>query len=291
MKKDLLTNIILRRLVYSLYRLPKFKGRYYLAYFLRFFFIMPKNPIVIKILGDILIEVNPRIDKGVESALFFTGVYEIGTLRFLKENLKSGMTFIDVGANIGLLTIVASKLVGEKGKVFAYEPNPPTLEILKRNLWLNRIENVVVREVALGSKSGEFEIYPNWDVNRGGASLVRRGAGESGVNIKVEVLDIEIGKLDLKPSLIKIDVEGYEAEVLNGAQMLLDNSTNLSLIIEISSERVSEGGNSHEIVQKLMSAGFALYMNAQGKESNSEVIEISNLQLNKINHDNIYFIR
>lgn len=132
--------------------------------------------------------------------------------------LKDGV-FVDIGANIGKYTIKMSKMLKQKGKVIAIEPEPSNLKILKKNILLNnlvRYNNLIVKAVACSDKEGIFNLYLNKE-HEGSHSLSRKT--ENKIKVKLEKLDSIIKKLKLKRvDLIKIDVEGAELEVLKGAK-------------------------------------------------------------------------
>lgn len=290
MIKDSKYNVYLRSFLRKLYLRPRFLGRYYIVKYLSKLFLVPKEPVVIEATNGIKLEVNPYLDKGVESALFYTGTYEAGTLSFLVENLAEGDCFIDIGANIGLMSLTASKKVGPTGIVVACEPNPSTLEILERNISLNQSSNIRVVSKAIGSEAGNAMIYPNWHINRGGASLIRKGNKEEGVQVEVITLDSLLTESKLRPKMLKIDVEGFEFEVLKGASNLLMSSSPPIIIIEISSERETSGGSVNSILEFINREGkYSFYINIGGKESRSTLRKLDNYSQLPI-HDNVYCI-
>jgi FkbM family methyltransferase len=278
----------LRKFVRKIYSVPRFIGRYYLVNFLKHFFSLPQESVWIDIDDQLKIEVNPRLDKGVESALFYTGIYEAGTLSFIKSHLKKGDVFVDVGANIGLMSMIASNAVGESGKVISIEPNPSTALIFKKNIAANSLSNVLLVNKAIGSTPGKALIYPNWHINRGGASLIRKGESEEGIEVEVKTLDSVLDEFNLTPTLIKIDVEGFELEVLKSARKLFNSNRLPTLIIELSSERETAGGEVGEIIQFIKGLSkYRFYVNKGSKESNGQLVEIMEGQSFPI-HDNIY---
>jgi hypothetical protein len=86
----------------------------------------PKSALIIKTLYGFKLWIDPVKDQGIEKSLYYTGTYEKGTLFILRALLKEGDLMVDVGANIGLMSIFAADLVKESGKVIAFEPNPDT---------------------------------------------------------------------------------------------------------------------------------------------------------------------
>jgi FkbM family methyltransferase len=157
---------------------------------------------------------RPREDA-YERHMFFHGTYEPATLALFDKLIKPGDSVIDVGANIGLMTMKAATLVGSTGHVIAFEPNPEVFRRLEGNVELNRLTCVSLRRCALGSSPGELTLYDRPEANIGSASLVPTDAGQSVGKVEIRRLDDSIG--DIAPSLIKIDVEGFEGEVIAGA--------------------------------------------------------------------------
>lgn len=242
---------------------------------------------VLKTIHGVQLLIDPSIDKGVELSLFETGTYEKGTIQLLHQFLNPGSSFLDIGANIGLMSSIASRQVGDNGKVFAVEANPKTVEILQHNLALNQCENVQIFPLALGETPGTATLFENWNVNRGGASLLSQDGGE-GVEVPLDTLD-NLFRND-KIDLIKIDVEGFELEVLKGAQEFLMKQ-NPVLIIEVSEQRENETGVSpKEIADFIRSLGcYKLYKQKGTKERRSKLILIEN-DSDLPKHDNVICI-
>ncbi|MBW2675086.1 MAG: FkbM family methyltransferase [Deltaproteobacteria bacterium] len=135
------------------------------------------------------------------------GKAEIGVLRTLYSLAREDYTFVDVGAGLGYYAVRMSKRVK---RVHAFEPNPSVRRILSRNLELNGCENVKVWPVALGVGRGALELH----IDKLSSSLLPRRGAESSVAVEVVSMD----ELFITPNIIKIDVEGYELEVLRGAE-------------------------------------------------------------------------
>lgn len=140
--------------------------------------------------------------------------------RLLGHCLRPGATAIDVGANIGYNTIRAARLVGPRGLVFALEPTPDTLAVLRHNIAASGLANVVVEPVAAGRVAGARDFFV-----RGGVSAVNslfpdsRYAQVTGV-LRVPVMPLD-ELVDGAAGVVKIDVEGAELEVLEGMPRLL----------------------------------------------------------------------
>lgn len=227
---------------------------------------------ILKIPAGFKFWINPAKDKGVELSLFETGMYERGTLHFIQKHLNPGDTFVDVGANIGLMSIFARQSVGESGKVWAFEANSSTFELLEKNLALNHFADVWSFECGLGAKRETKFLYDNWEINRGAASTVVQSAGSKAIEISILTLDEVANQHGIAPSMIKIDVEGMEEEVLAGAEHILLVNRPI-LIVEFSAER---GGNAREkVYNKIVSIGnYKLFKMKGSKERTSKLVEI-----------------
>jgi len=149
---------------------------------------------------------------------------------FILNNLESGDIFVDIGANIGYYTILAARLIGIDGKVFAIEPVPQTLKVLRFNIKLNGLRNVMVFDKAGWRARAKLKLkIPMSEF--GSASYFRRGSLE--VNVDAIPLDEVLNctnRLEIK--LIKIDVEGAEYEVLKGLTETLKCTK--SIVLELS---------------------------------------------------------
>lgn len=146
---------------------------------------------------------------------------------FVRSCLKEGTVFVDVGANIGYYTLIASRLVGPQGRVHSIEPVPSTAAILETNVRLNSRPNVSVHKVAAWSSRGALilRIPGSW---YGLASASRNGRGVPVDSITLDELLESEDSIDC----MKIDVEGAELEVLRGARDVLKRTK--CLVIEIS---------------------------------------------------------
>ena len=240
---------------------------------------------ILKTNHDFLLRINPSEDAGVELSLHETGTYEKGILTFLQSNLRKGDCFVDVGANIGLMSIFASNCVGNEGQVLAYEAHPKTAELLKENIGLNQLLNIQVCQYALGSEEGQTKIYDNWQINRGGASLIVKTNDSIAFDIEIHQLDNKI-PTNLQPKIIKIDVEGFELEVLKGASETIKRFQPI-LIVEFSEIRENVHESGAQLVEIIKTFGnYRFYKLKGGKERKSKLVEIlNNDQLPQ--HDNV----
>ena len=184
--------------------------------------------------SDLAMEVTPG-NRDIDLPLFQFGVYEMSGTRFVQAFLESGMTFIDVGANSGYYSLLASRMVGQAGHVYALEPVDGPFLKLQRNIELNRVKNVTALQLAVGSRIGCSQLYSsNVDRNDGLGSLVPGADREArGQEVALSTLEEITGALSGGSAhLVKIDVEGTELDVLAGGQALLSRSGAPALLFE-----------------------------------------------------------
>jgi FkbM family methyltransferase len=144
------------------------------------------------------------------------GTYERRKRAAFEQIVKPGSVVYDIGAHVGFYTLLASVLVGDQGKVFAFEPMPRNLRFLREHLRLNQHTNVAIVEAAVWSEPGTtpFRIGPT--------SATGRVARTGELCIRTVQIDHAIANQELPtPDLLKIDAEGGELEVLRGAVHLM----------------------------------------------------------------------
>ena len=217
---------------------------------------MKGNPVV-KVLG-----IRMRIDRasnhdvGMFMAFDRSRIYEPAVTR-LVTSLRPGMTFVDVGANNGYFSLLAAKAVGTSGKVYAFEPVPETFSRLKRNVELNRFKNVRLNRLALGMKNSTVDINLS-GVEDGLNSIVSIGHAVSSTTVKVRTLDSIIEGEDI--DLMKIDVEGYEKQVLMGSKRLLGAGKIKKIVFEYSHRLTHLNGGDYDACFRILKgAGFTIH--------------------------------
>ena len=174
-----------------------------------------------------------RVSLGdyLQQRIFFDGYYERALIGWLKKSLKPTDVFWDVGANVGAVTLVASRLCE---RVIAFEPDPRTLPLLADNIRRNERQNVEIVPAALGSAPGTAILHQAATMNTGMSSLIDDRSPTVG-QISVDVLEADQlvrDRAELRPTVIKIDVEGAEHLVLRGARALLAEGTVRAVIFE-----------------------------------------------------------
>jgi FkbM family methyltransferase len=213
-------------------------------------------------------------DVGVTPFLLEWGVYEKYETELFKRLVKKGMVVVDVGANIGYYTLLAAHLVGDEGKVFAFEPDPNNYYLLCKNIEINGYRNVIPVRKAIFSKSREMKLFLDKS-NLGGHSLSEANVNK-GASITVEVtsLDDYFKNTDYKIDVIKMDVQGLEMEVLEGMTNIISQNDNLQIITEFWPGGLRNAGSSPvSFLNKLVEYGFTLYQIGQSVEN----VSVSNL--------------
>ena len=218
---------------------------------------LPGGVVVVK--TDEMILGVPSDDWRLAACLSFGNHLEPGTEAWLKSFLKKGMTVVDVGANIGILSILMARQIGDSGKLYAFEPTKKTYEILRHNLALNGFEgakNITVFHKALADKDGETE-FVEYQVC-GHNSMYHMD--EEAVNItKVSMSSMDSLLGNEKIDLVKIDVEGAEPLVLEGMKDIIEKNPELRIILEFTPDNLLHAGiQPIEFLQKLMESGFRI---------------------------------
>jgi FkbM family methyltransferase len=189
----------------------------------------------------------------VQRELFLHGEYEPETTRELLTLVRPGQTVVDVGANIGYYTLVLAKAVGPGGTVHAFEPVPRLFATLCRNVDSNGFGNVVAEKRACWSAAGEFEIYEAAGGNSGKSSLFEQHAqGIQGHHVQAITIDqySREKRLDVV-NLIKIDVEGAETDVLEGATETIQRCRPI-LVLEVVPQFLEARGSSLRAFRRLI---------------------------------------
>ena len=150
--------------------------------------------------------------------------------KLVKDIIKDGNTIVDIGANIGYFTLIFARLVGEKGEVFAFEPEPNNFNLLKKNIEINNYKNVNLINKAASNKSGKIKLYID-DFNSGGHSLIAQIPNKQHIEIESIKLD-DFFDTNKKIDFIKIDAEGAELEVLKGMSTLLNKNDDIKILLE-----------------------------------------------------------
>lgn len=208
------------------------------------------------------------------------GLYEPNITKYIKKNLRPGSTFVDIGANSGYYSLLASSLVGADGIVISFEPYPDTFNRLLHNVKFNGIDNVRLYNMALSSYDGKAKLYVS-RASDGLNSLKSIPLVEGAIDVEIKRFDTICGSESV--DMIKIDAEGSECDIIDGAQSSLIKNPRIQIIYEIN--RAFSG--SADTISKLEEIGFSSYIVKDGVISE----KVSHLEDIPRNMDNLIAIR
>ncbi|MFH1511077.1 MAG: FkbM family methyltransferase [Candidatus Woesearchaeota archaeon] len=187
----------------------------------------------------------------------------------MKREIKQGMVVVDVGANIGYYSILASKLVGAKGRVYAFEPDEHNFEKMQKNLKANCCRNVSAFLFAVADKTKRVRLYVSHEDPSDHRTYYTKGRKTR--SIKAVSLD---GFIRENVGFVKIDVEGYEPMVFKGMQRLLKNP-DIKIITEFQPHSLRDAGYTPDnYLKSYMNLGFKLFL-VKERESQAQPISIS----------------
>jgi FkbM family methyltransferase len=173
---------------------------------------------------------------------------EPGTRTVLTKLLVPGMTFVDVGAHIGLHTLAGARAVGAKGTVMAIEPNPATFDLLNRAISVNGLPApIITKRVAVGEYRESSPFYVRNVVGHSSLYLKRNVSSDEATTIEVDVWPLdELVPAGERVDVIKIDVEGAELKALRGMSRIVRENPDIAIIAEFGRRHLEDTGTSPE---------------------------------------------
>lgn len=246
--------------------------------------LAPTVPLITRTSLSNGITMDLDISEFVQSHLYLFGSYELPTVRFIRSHVRPGMTLIDVGAQIGYITLEMSRAGGSGVSLYSFEPEPRNIAKLNANLRLNDINNVTIVDRAVSDHDGLIRLFMSSDNNAGTHSTIASGPFVSNDFIEIPCvrLDTFVREQAVQSvDMIKIDVEGGELEVLKGAEETLRRFKPV-LIVEMSSSiQQSRGFSVPKFKEMLRDWGYSAYsINTDGSLSltnNTQDHEMENL--------------
>jgi FkbM family methyltransferase len=206
----------------------------------------------------------------------------------IKKIVGSGQTAFDIGANIGTLSTILAQAVSENGRVLAFEPFPETFRRLKETLALNDFHNIRCIEAAVSEKSGTMDFYyepSNPELN----SLGQVSTGEKKIERKISVAAVTVDGICASEKIsridfLKIDVEGFELDVIRGSADMLRRKQIDVIQFEVSQIPLqSLGRTSADIIHALNDAGYSVFEFNEGSQRFTGPIDVI-----KESYDNYY---
>ncbi len=205
--------------------------------------------VVLPFVNDSRLIVRPRMHGA--TAAVYTGLPEYEEMSLLLHLLRPDDLFVDVGANVGIFSVLASAVSG--ARTLAFEPVPESCRSLLDNLRLNDVESrVELRRAAVGATSDKVRFRSDQDTN----NRVLENPADSASSIEVEMVTLDQELDQRSPVMVKIDVEGWEHEVLKGAARTLRNPTLLAVVLELFGGGSRYGSNDEACHRIMLEAGF-----------------------------------
>jgi FkbM family methyltransferase len=203
----------------------------------------------------------------LQALLLFDGSYEAHVLRLLERLLPSGGYLVDVGANIGLHSLVGARRVGPAGRVDAIEPEPFSRGRLESHVKLNGLQNVTAFAYALSDARGTAVLHLSPTENLAKSSLraanVTMGLGSPSpgtVTVETRTLDEHISNARRMPDVLKIDVEGAELLVVSGGLVSLSKNNSAAILFEASDLQTAPFGHTtRDVKRKLVELGYGVF--------------------------------
>lgn len=209
-------------------------------------------------------------------------VHEESTTKLFEQHIKKGDVVLDIGANIGYFSLLAAKLVGDKGEVYSFEPEPRNYKYLMKNAKLNGYDNITAFQKAVSDKTGKINLFIcPYD---SGHHTIKQFKGikdykpeladqKESVEVDTVKLDDFFKKLGKPIDFIKLDVEGAEVLALKGMDTVLRKNKDIKLICEFFPLFITKMGNSPEqFIKKLLETyNFSIYVIGDDYSSKGEM--------------------
>jgi FkbM family methyltransferase len=273
-----------------------------------------RNKKIIEIQGSrMYIDVNdpdPKMRKTFQ-AYGLNLIHEEATTTLFRKIVKAGDVVLDLGANIGYFTLLAASLVGERGRVYAFEPEPTNFRYLRKNIEMNNYRNVFAYSKGVSNMSGKTRLFicpydsGHHTINKPGG--IKKYRPDYDGEIKEIEIDVVIADDFLKDKVekvdvIKIDVEGAEVLAFNGMKKILKGNQNVKIFLEFFPLLIQEMGDSpEEFIRQLQEDyKFTIFAIARDYSINNvgeDYVKIQNysqlagLLKGETDHTNLYLTR
>jgi FkbM family methyltransferase len=203
----------------------------------------------------------------------YLGTYEPYESALIRKFLTPGMTFMDVGANIGYYSLMASAAIGPSGRVFSFEPNPGLYRHLRTTIDANRIGNITLEQLALSDRNGTSELFVPKQSGNNTATMIANEGGDS-VQVSVLTLDDYLDRRQIaRVDFLKMDVEGFEPNIIQGARSAIRAKKIKAILCEFCGHWLRQNGTTPK--------DFYLLMRSLGlrptKEPNHELLDFENI--------------
>ena len=214
----------------------------------------PSSHVEVTIDGPLRMRVDPNDLIG--RTIFHRGLWERPVAIHFRREVRRGDIVLDVGANLGQFTLLASHAAGPSGRVFAIEANPQMALNLRHNVALNQLTNVEIIEAAAWDCDDRLRLHPGEPGNQGMASVASAGAEQAGTLVPAVRLDRVLRELGCsRVDVIKIDVEGAEERALQGLAGILESQGPRRIYCEVTAI-AGDASAAERLVDLLASWGY-----------------------------------
>jgi len=209
------------------------------------------------------------------SGMLALGAFEPYQISLFRQLIKPEMVVIDIGANIGLYTVIAGRKVGEKGKVFSFEPEQRNFDFLNNNIRINNLSNIYSSKVAISNEKSTKELFL-FSENTGSYSLVDNRKTNVSVSVQTDTLDSILNSHSIKQvDIIKMDIEGAEYLAFEGMTNTINSSKKLTMMIEFFPNAIRRfNKNPHDFLTRISSLGFKISEINEDKKATTEITDI-----------------
>ena len=226
------------------------------------------------------------------------GIHGTHDFKIIKNNVKDGDNVIDLGANIGYFTLILAKLVGPTGKVFAFEPDPRNLALLKKNVEYNNYKNVIIVPKAVSNVNDKCTLYTGQKTfGQNKIYKPKKTKTQKFIPIDSETVRLDdffkTNNLLNKISFIKMDIEGAEFLALSGMKEILKLNKNIKIFTEAEISYLEDAGSSYDQFIDLLTENDFTFSLADNRTET--LTKVNKSQLEKILNDegsvNIFCVR
>lgn len=206
-------------------------------------------------------------DEGVATEILGYGFYEPYESALFKKVIKPSMTVVDIGAHIGYYSLLAAKIIGDRGRVYAFEPEPNNYHLLMNNIRINGFSNIIATRKAASDKTGKIKLYTD-KRNLGAHSFSDKNLTLGSECLEVEAITLDeffAGSKNVKVDFIKMDIQGAEGLVIEKATETIKNNKHLKILMEFWPRGLSNVGTDPlGLLGKLRRFNFSITVVLQG---------------------------
>ena len=211
--------------------------------------------------------------------------------KIMGQLVKPGMTVVDVGGNLGLYTVLLARQVGPAGRVISFEPDPELFGLLRENCADNGCPNVACHNLALGSRPGRM-VLNKMSLNSGDNHLSTAGEKAFYQPIEVGVESLDHLLPELRPDLVKIDVQGWELEALRGMEAVLRATARVSVYVEFWPGGIRRAGcRPEDLFTFLRDLGFRVFTVTDGREQDEASFALLAQSVKGLDHADLFATR